>query len=427
MKKCILFLMMLLALGSPVYGINEEKIAEVSDSLKRVAEDLKLLNMYYGPNKAYFVMHRDVKIYSNSRSTKEERSDVKELLVVQRGDTLLAGENTKEYIESHRETGVGYLPVVYKGVKGYVEDSNVRPLLLEAGDTVYMIQEKPLSKLSAMEKSLLPFEFKVINIPVNPMMWIWVALGGLGMYLIVTLGSLFLPKYFKNSFVFILLGCAVTSCAEILYLLSMPDHELWFFYPKAVGWGLAIVNFLLTCLVLGGQYWIFAEIWANLIPDKDLEGDPVPHWIGNLFSMPAIMAIITIVMIFIDAFTGNTWGIGVYASVYGIIVLAGLAAMGYLIAVKRPWIGIMAFVYYLVASIGLTVCLSILGLWIVVLAVLLIVVVIAGGSALAIGKGVINGAGETVTGYTESGKKVTGVKDINGNVRGYDGKTYRID
>lgn len=406
--------------GKTAPAAPEEAPAEV------VIPHAELLR-YYGPNEAYKVMRKDTKIYSNARETQDERSASKELIEVQRGDTLLAGAATKEFIDARREHGVSYVPVVYRGIKGYTSVDNLHPLLLAETDTAYMIQSESLGKMAAMERSLLPWQFKVINLRVNPMTWLWIALGGLAMYVIVYLGKALLPTVFKNTFVFIFIGSAVTSCAEILYLLSMGDQALWFFSPKSVGWGLAILNFLLTAAVLGGQYWIFAEMWVSLIPDKDADGDPVAHWVKNIFAMPAYMAVLTVVMLIIDAFTGNTWGIGVYAAVYGILLLAGVAAMCYMIAIKRPLLGVSALLYYIVASVGLTVCLSILGLWLVVLAVAAVVVILAGGAALAMGKGVVNGAGQTVTGYTRDGKKVTGVKDINGNVRGYDGKTYTID
>lgn len=382
---------------------------------------------YYGANEAYKVMRKDSKIYSNARETQEERKVAKELILAQRGDTLLAGEGTAEFIESRRAKGLSYIPVVYRGIKGYTSVDNVRPLFLADTDTVYLIQSKSLGKLAAMERSLLPYQFKAINIPVDPMIWMWIALGGLALYLIIFIGGNMWPSIFKNSSVFVFIGSAITSCAEVLYLLSMGDQALWFFSPHAVGWGLAILNFLLMAAVIAAQYWVFADTWLILVPQKDFDGDAVPHWVGMLYIMPGLMAIITVIMLIIDAFTGNTWGIGVYACVYGIMLLAGLAAMGYLIFIKRPLLGIWAFLYYIVASVGLSVCLSILGLWLVVLAIALIIIVIAGGSALAIGKGVVNGAGQTVTGYTSDGRKVTGVKDINGNVKGYDGKTYKID
>lgn len=381
---------------------------------------------YYGANEAYRVMRKDAKIFSNARETQEERKTQKELIIVQRGDTLMAGEGTAEYLNARRENGVSYIPVVYRGIKGYTSVDNVRPLALAQTDTIYMIQDQSLGKLAAMQRSLLPFQFKAMNLPVNPMVWMWIALGGLAMYFIVFLGKAYLPKAFKNTFVFIFIGCAVTSCAEIMYLLSMGDQALWFISPKAVGWWRAILDFLLTAAVLAGQYWIFGEMWVALIPGKDPDGDPVPHWVSGLYVMPGIMAVITVIMLIIDAFTGNTWGIGVYASVYGILVLSGVAVMGYLMMIKRPLLAVSAFLYYIVASVGLAVCLSILGLWLVVIAIVAIVLVIAGGSVLAIGKGVANGMGETVTGYTSDGRKVTGVKDINGNVRGYDGNTYKI-
>ena len=82
--------------------------------------------------------------------------------------------------------------------------------------------------------------------------------------------------------------------------------------------------------------------------------------------------------------------------------------------------------FFVVTGLGIAISIMLLSMMIILVAIVgffVLAVLAFGLSAL----GAAFGGGERVTGYLPDGTRVTGTKDGFGNVRGDDGKTYKID
>lgn len=391
---------------------------------------------FAGTNKMYKIMHKETSIHTTPRDNPEQRKEDKTLMSLQRGDTIYAGEDTEAFLAAHAEKEYQMLPMVYHGVKGYCYADAVIPVKTAPTDSIFPIVTEAPENMAALQKSLVEWNTWAMNLPVDPSSWLWIIMGSLGLGAVMLTISAFW-KPFQKVIVFVFPVClAVTSVVEIIYLLAMDAHPLWFFTPKCVGWGYAILGFLGMGVFLGIQYLMFYAGWACIMDasengfdalnksvgsSPDIDGE----WTNYLVGLPALLAVVSLVLVIIDAFTGNTWGLDFYFWIYLSLVVAALVAAGYLIS-KGKIIGALAIiVYYITASAGLAVSLSILGLYLVILIIAVIVVVLVGGAVIAGVGGALFG-GERVTGYTDDGRKVTGTKDIYGNVKGDDGRTYKM-
>jgi len=377
-------------------------------------------------NRAYEIVRQEAKIYSNPRETGDEISNAKELLVIHKGDTVEAPVETQAFLEDRAEKGFHMLPVRYKGVRGYVYIENLRPVKTSETDTITMIQDKPLEKMAALERSLIKYQNGAMNLPVEPMTWMWIAIGSVLFSALIMGLRMFRPQYVKDCLPFMFVGMAAASASEIIYLLAMGEHALGFFNPNYVGWGLAILNFILMGVFLCIQYALYYLSWRILL-ESDSKGGSIesPEWMRMLVFYPAVLALVTVIMVLVDAFTGNTWDLKVYIWVYASLLLPALAsAVGLLIAGKLLR-ALAAPIYYIAGAAGLTVCLSILGLWILVLGVVIVVVAIVGGAVIGTVFSMLSGVGR-VSFTTPDGRRMSGMRDVFGNVIGDDGKNYII-
>ncbi len=391
---------------------------------------------FAGTNKMYKVMRKETSIHTTPRDNSDQIKADKTLMSLQRGDTLYAGEDTEAFLVEHGESGYRMLPIVYHGVKGYCYSDAVMPVKAAPGDSIFPIVDEAPEEMAAFPKSLVKWNTWAMNLPVDPSSWLWIIMGSLGLGAVMLAVSAFW-KPFQKAIIFVFPIClAVASVAEIIYLLAMDAHPLWFFMPSCVGWGYAILGFLGLGVFLGIQYLMFYAGWACIMDASengfnalnksigsapDIDGE----WTNYLIGLPALLAVVSLVLVLVDAFTGNTWGLEFYFWIYLSLVAAALVGAGYLVS-KGKIIGALAIlVYYIAASVGLAVSLSILGLYLVILIIAVIVVVAVGGALIAGVGGALFG-GERVTGYTSDGRKVTGTKDIYGNVKGDDGHTYRM-
>ncbi len=388
-----------------------------------------------GANKAY-------KALTETSLWDKNEGQRRELAVIAKGDSIYTTPEADAYIAERQEKGtqISYLPMEYNGKKGYIDLSDVYPIKISAQDTLTFLQTRKETYRSAQERFLVPELEWAMNQPVSHIGWIYTALISLACAGIFAFLPAKKPFYYIN---LALTGVAltVTSVAEIMYLLSFHKQILWFMKPDIVGgWGHTILNFIIFSIAIGAQVVLFYYVWRNSLNDgfvaeneddtnsADFYDDDERHpaWLDKLAYLPLGVGVFLMIAEWVSYFQDGTLGPNLYISAFATLGIAALIGMGYQFSKKR-WIqGIIFPVLYVTSSIGIACCVMILGMIVVLVVIVGAIFGVIVMMALSAIGGILFGR-ERVTGYTSDGRKVTGTKDMYGNVKGDDGNTYTID
>lgn len=366
----------------------------------------------------------------------------REIAIIEKGDSVYTTAETERFFQENEGGQIHYFPVEYKGKKGFVSKSQIYPVKANAEDTLTYMQTKYVKERVAQEKFLVPEMEWAMNLPVSHMGWIYVVLASLvcaGLSACTTTKKTMFYPGLALTGIFLTL----TSGAEIMYLLCFHDHVLWFVQPSVVGgWGHVILNFILLSMVFAAQGGLFYFMWKQSFnsfldieekvrkdhDDEDEEeedDDKTPSWLGKLAFWPFGLGLVLMILIWVDYFQEGTMSADVYIWAFATLALCALCGMGYQLSKKRFLQGLVYPVLYITSGIGLACGVMILGM-------LMVLVIIVGAIFLAIALMALSAAAgalfgrERVTGYTDDGRKVTGTKDMYGNVKGDDGNTYTI-
>ncbi len=394
-------------------------------------------------NKMYRVMNQETKFLSAPTPS----DGGKELLILHRGDTLIASEEIESYMEEYEGKRLHSLPLIYNGRKGYVYYNSLEPIKATPEDTIYAMRYDTPSSETELKRSLYPLQdWAMNNSPVEPYSLVWVIIGclaGAAVFSIVP-GLLNLKRPVQNichalaAAIFV-----VATCAELHHTLSLTNIT-WFFSPSIVGWGKAILNFILFCIVCGVQGVLFVGLCYQLTDDngaskkkKDEDDDDIvlvgvtddkddeKDWSGIMIFAPFVLLLVVFVMFIIDAFSGGEWGIKTYGYIAAVLIVP-MAVLEFSVIKTGNALGALIFpFFYLIGGAGIMLVGSVLGLWILVAAVIIIVL----GIAIAAIFGAIGGllTGGEIKGELPDGTVVKGYKGLDGKFHANNGKTYNFD
>lgn len=377
-------------------------------------------------NKLYRTMPAESTLYDKNEIGK------KELLKVLQGDTLHASAATEAYLIENEGKEISYIPVEYRGIKGWVATDEIYPIKALPTDTLTHLSVSAADDLEPIERFARPAIDWALNRTENHMTWLYALFIALGVSLLF--GGLSSVHKAVRLPALILSGLALVAAsgAEIMYILAYPDHLLWFLKPSvAGGWWKVILNFLILAVTFTVQCGLYYGVWALSFNDilplrKDQKDDEdVPEWINGLSMYPLGLGVVLMVMYLIDAFTGNDWTAVPYLVAFGTLVIPAVCGMVYQFIIGQWFRGIVFPIIYVAAAPGITIT-------VFMLSIVILLVIVAGiviGLVIALGVGAIAGifsgsSNRRVTGYTSDGRKVSGWRGANGTVLGDDGRTY---
>lgn len=361
----------------------------------------------HAQNRLYVIEKNETPLYSNARDNSKQINSSKELLTLHRRDTVEAAPETETFIVQHDTIWMRTIPVMYKGVHGYVFANNLRPVKAEPTDSIYPIHEKPLHELSRLDQDLLKWQTIAMNLPVDAMDWLWlylIALGASLIFIVIGKYSKSFPTFFDWM---VLLALSIASLAEMIYFIAMGDHAFWFYSYKYVGWLWAILGFFGTIAVLVLQVVIFCSVCNNYFDGTTRNRyTPLPGWIDNMWAYPLLVVVLTIILYIVDSFVDHKITLIGFTSIYLLLPIMGIAGAIYLITKGKIFKGILYPILYSAASVGIS-------LWATTLGLTILLMVVAVGAVILV-IGILGEAGSTNHGYTRytgrtvSGKKVTG-------------------
>lgn len=403
-----------------------------------------------------FAVNKAYKVYQAGSIVDRLDGKRNKLAEVERGDTVMATNETEAYIAEHEsKQGISYLPVEFRGIKGYIDYDHIYPIKLSPQDTLKHIYTKAEGKREAIDRFLAPAIERTINLPVSPdswMLWMLIFIGGSAITLAVMI------KFHSPWLLAVAaLLLAAGSIAEVMYLFSI-RNPIWFLKPSVVGgWGKAILYFLLMAITIVAQFVIFLITWTECLrqkgtkgnlfskflrkkdeggfdadgldeeddDEKDDDNDDVFTWTEKLAFTPVLLGLALMILVWVDYFQDYTLSANTYLLFFASLPVAALCGMGsflkrgdFLSAVIQP-------LCFIVSGIGIALSIMHLSILIILIAIVGAVLIFAVMAVLSAVMGVLFG-GERVTGYTDDGRKVTGTKDIHGNIKGDDGNTYTI-
>lgn len=394
-------------------------------------------------NKAYRVLHNQTSFLSAPSIS----DGGKEIMTLHRGDTLHATEELALFMEEKEGKAFSTIPLERNGQKGYVYYNAIEPIKANPEDTIFSLRSSSISSETELQRSLYPLEdWALNNTPIEPYSLIWVIviclIGAVAFSIVPHIANMG-RKYEEIGRIIAAIFFIAAAWAEIMHMLTLTDIT-WFFSPKIVGWGKAILNFILFGIVCGIQCFFFFAICNQLIEDDNLinqnialedndiilegvvdESDSGRDWSMYLTLAPFVLLVAIFIMFIIDAFSGGEWGFKVYAYV-GAILIIPMAALELRIIKNKNYLEALVFpFFYLIGGASIILVGSVLGFWIILIAVLIIALVIAlaavGGAIGAF----ING-GE-ITGRLPDGTEVKGYKGWDGKFHANNGNTYKID
>lgn len=341
---------------------------------------------------------------------------------VAKGDTVLTNAATEAYFAENADRKLDEIPVMYKGQTVWVRISELYPIKLAAGDTIFFDHHDALEKQSVLERNFAPLMQSAMNMPVSRNFWLVMAL-----VMAAVAAGLFALKIWPATKPYgnIILGAVAValvavSAAELMHLLANYNYVMNFIYPSQVGgWGNAILNFILLALVVTVQLVLINVIWQ-----KPLNIDEYNGWLGKLGLAPVVLAALFLVFLLVDSFSDEPMDGANYLYAIGLLPVVGLIGMFSYFKQKRFLPGVLFPVCFTLAGIGFAISLSLMSIFLILIAIAAI--------ALALGLGFlwsfVTGLGSSrVTGTTADGRTVSGWKDWSGKVHGDDGNTYTID
>lgn len=363
-----------------------------------------------------------------------------EVGTVMEGDTLFATEETYQFLKDVGDEGSRYIPLIHKNVKGSVDVRDIYPIKLEVTDTIYHVQAKSPEARTFIERFLVPQMNFAVNLSYPILTWFWILLYSLCAGIIFAILN-YKTRYKKLSLVFLGISLSAAAIAEIFYFLSTMNFTAWFMAPGRVGWGKAIINFLILsgiCALQGGLYIVFcgrAMVGSNsnsnsilVLKEEDENIKSNKSFSRTLQSLyvfaaflPILLGFALIIMEWIDFFLDSKWSPVPYIVLFSLIGLAGLIGMIFKI-LNREWLeAIVVPVCYIIGGIGITLLVALMGIM-MVFALILAGIIIA---ALALVIGVLFGH-EKIVGSLPDGTEIKGYVDSFGRFKADDGKTYKV-
>lgn len=370
----------------------------------------------------------------------DDKGNVKKTLPIKvaKGDTVYATQETHDFINEYKGAGKNKIPVEYNGTNAFIYLKNIHPIKLDSTDILEYIDDHVLEPGSIKEQKIIPMMEWAMNFTPNPMVWIFATL----IALICGVGFRFLSGvkgYAVLGLSLVGLSLAVMSVSEIMYFLSYEQHSTWFLKSGIVGgWGRVILNFVILAAVCAGQCYLFYDLWKSsfTVGDKmklsfqkkaldedyiDLDDDEeneTPKWLTYAAYLPIAIGILLIILVIAKASATAYFVLG------GTLVAAALAGAIYQFSKGRMVQGIVFPISYIVGSIGLTVMVMTLSVIMLLVAIVGVLIVLALAFAWSFLTGMI---GDRVEFVDEYGRKHTGTKQLNGTVKGDNGKYYKLD
>lgn len=368
-------------------------------------------------NKAYKVLGK-ARIYEF-----ENKSHNQFLVEANKGDTIYATPDTEPYIRANEGQRMQYIPAEYKGTRGWVELNGIYPIKLASEDTLVFDYSSAIKNRSAIERYLTPQMEWAMNLPYNYLTWIYAIIVSLIVAACLCFAAVVCEKVLIRNILFGLTSFSLLamSAFEVLYILSFYKNVIWFILPSVVGgWGYAILFLVVMSIVLAAQAYLLHLSWSRPFREQASEDTP---WVGYLSVIPVILGLVLLVMMWVDYACDTPFAPKVWIWTFGSLALPALVGLICHFRHGRILSGIIFPVCYMGIGIGMSICIMVLSMIIllaIVVGILGVLAVIFGFSFL----GALFGSGDRVKGYTEDGKAVTGWEDIHGNIHGDDGKIY---
>ncbi len=351
----------------------------------------------------------------------EDKKHNETLMRTGKGDTVFATAETEAYILSKEGKSMNYIPIEYKGIKGWASMAQLYPVKLSPEDTLVFDHSTSLEDRSAIERYLTPQMEWAMNLPATHITWIYAMI--ISVLIAAAFFALTLVDRFQSVrnvfFGLTAVALVALSAAEILYIFSFYSHVLWFAKPSLVGgWGHVILNFLIMSVILAAQAVLFLLCWG-----EPLKIDKYNSWVYKLPVVSVALGVLFMVMSWIDYASDTPFSAKTYLILFGTLGVAALIGMFYHFKDKRFIEGIVFPVCFVGIGIGLSVS-------VMILSMVVILVIILGAIGIfilllifsTIG-GVLFGK-KRVDGYTDDGQKVSGWEDQYGKIHGDDGNIY---
>lgn len=384
-------------------------------------------------NRAYKTIG-EIKFYDGDAGGK------KPIMTIAKGDTLFATSKTEAYLSEHEGQGFNSIPLEYNGIQGFAYTSSIYPIKLSETDRLVFIQDSAPKNRGIQERYFVSYMEGAMNLPFSHMSWIYILFGAITVGVISFILMMGPRKLYYPSLTLMGLSLVVASAAEIMYLLCFHEYVLWFIYPSVVGgWGHTILNFIVMSVVLAIQMLLFYFMWRQSFlsefnddtleikkdsDDDDDDDSQTPSWINKLAFLPILLGLALMVLIWVDYFSGNTMSLNPYAMIGGTLVVAALCGLGYQFYKKRILQGIIYPVFYIAGGVGITASIMILGMIVLLVAVAGILFGLLAMAALAGIGGLLFGMGKSVKFKDEYGRTHYGTQNLDGTIKGDDGKTY---
>lgn len=382
-------------------------------------------------NKAYRALS-DFTLRADIDGKREEVGKVLE------GDTLFATEETYQFLNEVGDEGSRYIPLIHNNIRGNVDVRDIYPIKLESTDTIYHVHAKSPESRTFIERFLVPQMNFAVNLSYPILTWFWILVYSLCAGIVFAFLN-YKTRYKTLSLLFLGVSLSAAAIAEIFYFLSTMNFTAWFMAPGIVGWGRAIINFLIlsgVCAIQGGLYIVFcsrsmispdSDSQLVLREDDDYKSDieEISQTLQPLFVfaayLPILLGFALLIMEWIDYFLDNTWSPVPYIVLFSLIGLAGIIGMIFKI-INKEWLeAVIVPVCYIIGGVGITLLVALMGIMMIFALILAGIIVVA----LAFVIGLIFGH-EKIIGSMPDGTEIKGYVDRFGRFRADDGKTYKI-
>lgn len=354
---------------------------------------------------------------------------------VMEGDTLFSTEETYRYLSEVGDEGSRYIPLIHNNIKGIVDVRDIYPIKLETTDTIYHIHAKSPEARTFMERFLVPQMNFAVNLSYPVLTWFWMLLYSLCGGIIFAFLN-YKTRYKTLSLIFLGVALSAAAIAEIFYFLSTMNFTAWFMAPGRVGWGKAIINFLIlsgVCAIQCGLYIVFcgratvsSDSRSILLLNEDKNNTvSFSKTLQSLYVfaafLPILLGFALIIMEWIDFFLDNKWSPVPYIVLFSLIGLTGFIGMIFKI-LNKEWIeAIIIPVCYIIGGIGITLLVALMGIMMIFALILAGIIIVA----LAFVIGVIFGH-EKIVGSLPDGTEIKGYIDSFGKFKADDGKIYKV-
>lgn len=368
-------------------------------------------------NKAYKVLGK-ARIYEF-----EDKQHNQFLVEANKGDTVYATPDTEPYIRANEGHRILYVPAEYKGIRGWVEMSDIYPIKLAPEDSLVFDNITSLKSRTAIERYMVPQMEWAMNLPYDYLTWIYAIIASLVVASCLCFAATVCEKVLIRNVLYGLtsLSLLAMSAFEMVYILSFYENVIWFLMPSVVGgWGYAILFLLIMSVMLVAQAYLLHLSWSRPFREKDSEETT---WVGYLSVIPVLLGLVLLVLMWVDYFCDTPFAPKVWVWTFSSLALAALVGLICHFRHGRILSGIIFPVCYVGTGIGLSICIMVLSMIIflaIIVGILGVLAVVFGLSFL----GALFGSGDRVKGYTSDGKAVTGWEDIHGNIHGDDGNIY---